>query len=121
LRRDPKVTILVYPADHPQESLEVRGEAAVVEDAGGDLIQALSRKYTGNPFDGDAGTDNERVMVRSRPAHVSHRNARRTRAPARAGSAAHTSGRFGPPRLFRRLSPTRAGPESCPSPVNSPA
>src|SRR5699024_11297878 len=37
LRRDPKVTILVYPADHPQESLEVRGEAAVVEDPGGDL------------------------------------------------------------------------------------
>ncbi|HLR27596.1 MAG TPA: PPOX class F420-dependent oxidoreductase [Ruania sp.] len=75
LRRDPKVTILVYPADHPQEYLEVRGEAAVAEDPDGDLIQALSRKYTGKPFEGDEGTDNERVIVRIRPEQVFHRNA----------------------------------------------
>src|SRR5699024_5359290 len=32
LRRDSKVTILVYPADNPQEYLEVRGQAVLVDD-----------------------------------------------------------------------------------------
>jgi len=74
LRRDSKVTILVYPADNPQEYLEVRGQAVLVDDPDGDLIQALSRKYTGKPFTADEGTGNERVIVRIRPERVFHRN-----------------------------------------------
>ena len=74
LRRDPRATILVYPADDPQEYVEVRGEATVEDDPTGSLIQALSQKYTGQPFTGDDGTDNQRVVVRLRPRHVVHRS-----------------------------------------------
>lgn len=73
LRRDPRATMLVYPTDNPQEYVEVRGEATLEDDPSGSLIQALSQKYTGQPFTGDHGTDNERVVVRLRPRHVVHR------------------------------------------------
>ncbi len=73
LRRDPRATMLLYPADNPQEYVEVRGEATLEDDPTGSLIQALSQKYTGQPFTGDTGTDNERVLVRIRPQHVVHR------------------------------------------------
>lgn len=73
LRRNPQAAVLVYPVDDPQEYLEVRGEAMVSGDPGGGLIQALSRKYTGKPFTGDEGTDNERVIVRLHPERVFHR------------------------------------------------
>lgn len=75
LRRDPQATMLVYPADNPQEYVEVRGEATLEDDPAGSLIQALSQKYTGGPFTGDEGTDHERVVVRLRPRRVVHRTA----------------------------------------------
>lgn len=74
LRRNPRATMLVYPADNPQEYVEIRGEARLEDDPTGALIQALSQKYTGQPFTGDAGTDNERVVVRLRPVRVVHRS-----------------------------------------------
>ena len=73
LCRDPRATLLVYPADNPQEYLELRGAVTVEDDPSGSLIQALSQKYTGEPFTEDEGTDHERVIVRLRPEHVVHR------------------------------------------------
>lgn len=74
LRRNPRATMLVYPADNPQEYVEVRGEVTLEDDPTGSLIQALSQKYTGQPFTGDDGTEHERVVVRLRPRHVVHRS-----------------------------------------------
>src|SRR5699024_229104 len=62
LRRNPRATMLVYPADNPQEYVEVRGEVTLEDDPTGSLIQALSQKYTGQPFTGDDGTAHERVV-----------------------------------------------------------
>lgn len=73
LRRDPRATMLLYPADDPQEYVEVRGEVTLEDDPDGALIQALSQKYTGQPFTGDESTDNQRVVVRLHPQHVVHR------------------------------------------------
>lgn len=73
LRRDPRATLLVYPADDPQEYVEIRGEVTIDEDPTGSLIQALSQKYTGGPYTEDDGTDHERVIIRLHPRHVVHR------------------------------------------------
>lgn len=73
LRRDPRATLLVYPADDPQEYVEVRGSVTVEDDPTGSLIQALSHKYTGGPYTEDEGTDHERVILRLRPEYVVHR------------------------------------------------
>ncbi|HIZ37423.1 MAG TPA: PPOX class F420-dependent oxidoreductase [Candidatus Ruania gallistercoris] len=73
LRRDPRATLLLYPADNPQEYVEIRGQVTLDDDPDGSLIQALSQKYTGKPYTADEGTDHERVVVRLRPHHVVHR------------------------------------------------
>ncbi|MEV0280885.1 PPOX class F420-dependent oxidoreductase [Streptomyces sp. NPDC050610] len=69
LRRDPRVTVLVNPADAPYTYAEVRGTATVSTDTGG-LIDELSRKYTGRAYaDFNPGSvqDAERVVVRITP------------------------------------------------------
>ena len=52
LRRDPRVALSVVAADNPFEPVVIRGH--VVEwidgDAGWEIIDALSRKYTGGPY-----------------------------------------------------------------------
>jgi len=73
LRGDPRATLLVYPADNPQEYVEVRGTVSIEDDPSGSLIQALSQKYTGEPFTEDEGTDRQRVILRLRPERVVHR------------------------------------------------
>ena len=69
LVRDPRATVLIYPADEPYSYVEVRGRVTLTDDGGAELIQTLSRKYTGQPYEADApGT--ERVVVRIRPERV---------------------------------------------------
>lgn len=68
---DPRVTILVSPRDAPYSYLEVRGTATMTEEGGRELIDEFSEKYTGvRPYQGDAGTDNVRVVVRVTPDKV---------------------------------------------------
>ncbi|MEV0261504.1 PPOX class F420-dependent oxidoreductase [Streptomyces sp. NPDC050617] len=69
LRRDPRITVLLNPADAPYTYAEIRGTAAITTDTGG-LIDELSRKYTGRDyadFNPTAGQDGERVVVRITP------------------------------------------------------
>ncbi|MBK5248493.1 MAG: PPOX class F420-dependent oxidoreductase [Actinomycetales bacterium] len=71
LERDPRASVLIYPADSPYTYLEIRGSVTLEDDPTGALIQALNRKYTGGErYTGDDGTDHERVIVRVHPTNV---------------------------------------------------
>ncbi|MFJ2774120.1 PPOX class F420-dependent oxidoreductase [Streptomyces sp. NPDC087300] len=67
LRRDPRVTVLVQPFDAPYTYAEIRGTATMTTEGGQELIDELSRKYTGKDYaDFNPGSkdDSERVVVR---------------------------------------------------------
>ncbi|MFF7410639.1 PPOX class F420-dependent oxidoreductase [Streptomyces lydicus] len=73
LRRDPRVSVVVQPSDSPYTYAEVRGSATLTTEGGQELIDELSRKYTGKPyaeFNPEAGKDAERVVVRITPRKV---------------------------------------------------
>ncbi|WP_432096009.1 PPOX class F420-dependent oxidoreductase [Streptomyces sp. bgisy100] len=73
LRRDPRVTVLVNPADAPYTYAEIRGTATLTTEGGRELIDALSMKYAGKPyadFNPASGQDAERVVVRITPRKV---------------------------------------------------
>ncbi|WP_433499536.1 PPOX class F420-dependent oxidoreductase [Sphaerimonospora sp. CA-214678] len=64
--RDPRVSIVVIDAANPYRYAEVRGTATLADDKTGELIQELSRKYTGQDWV-EADPDGERVIVRITP------------------------------------------------------
>ncbi|MFK0293444.1 PPOX class F420-dependent oxidoreductase [Streptomyces sp. NPDC090442] len=73
LRRDPRVSVVVQPFDAPYTYAEIRGEATLSTEGGQQLIDELSRKYTGKAyaeFNADAVDDAERVVVRITPRKV---------------------------------------------------
>ncbi len=73
LSRDPRITLLVNPADAPYTYAEIRGTATLTADPDNELIDALSRKYTGKEyadFNPAAKDDAERVVVRISPRKV---------------------------------------------------
>ncbi|GAA2915154.1 hypothetical protein GCM10020221_08540 [Streptomyces thioluteus] len=73
LRRDPRVTVLVNPPNAPYTYAEVRGTATITTEGGPELIDELSRKYTGKDyadFNPAAGEDAQRVVVRIAPRKV---------------------------------------------------
>ncbi|MER6782964.1 MULTISPECIES: PPOX class F420-dependent oxidoreductase [unclassified Streptomyces] len=73
LRRDPRVTVMINPANAPYTYAEIRGEATVTTEGGPELIDELSRKYTGKDyadFNPAAGDDDQRVVVRITPRKV---------------------------------------------------
>ncbi|MBB5934465.1 PPOX class probable F420-dependent enzyme [Streptomyces zagrosensis] len=73
LAADPRVTVLVNPADAPYTYAEIRGTATVTTEGAQELIDELSRKYTGKDyaeFNPRAGEDNERVVIRVTPRKV---------------------------------------------------
>ena len=68
LERDPRVTLLVYPADNPYSYVEVRGTVTMAEEGGVELIDRLAAKYRGlDRYPWDDGTGNVRDVVRLRP------------------------------------------------------
>lgn len=70
LRRDPRVTVVVQPFDAPYTYAEIRGNATLSSVGADDLINELSRKYTGKPyaeFNSAAAQDAPRVTVRVTP------------------------------------------------------
>ncbi|MFC5906044.1 PPOX class F420-dependent oxidoreductase [Streptacidiphilus monticola] len=69
LRRDPRISVLIYPREKPYTYLEVRGVAELTREGGRELIDALSRKYTGADYTAD-GPDDVRVVVRVRARKV---------------------------------------------------
>jgi PPOX class probable F420-dependent enzyme len=52
LRRDPRVAISLTPADNPFQPVIIRGKVVewVDGDAGWEIIDRLSTKYTGGPY-----------------------------------------------------------------------
>jgi len=63
-RRDPRVSVLIHDKTDPYTYVEVRGSVTMTTDGGPELIQTLSRAYTGEGFSGDIGTDRIRLVVR---------------------------------------------------------
>jgi PPOX class probable F420-dependent enzyme len=47
LERDPRVTVMVQPADAPYSYAEIRGTASLTTEGGQELIDELARKYVG--------------------------------------------------------------------------
>ncbi|MEV5506269.1 PPOX class F420-dependent oxidoreductase [Streptomyces orinoci] len=73
LRRDPRVTVLINPHNAPYTYAEIRGTATLTTEGGQQLINELSRKYTGKDyadFNPAAQDDAERVVVRITPRKV---------------------------------------------------
>ncbi|MFD8571080.1 PPOX class F420-dependent oxidoreductase [Streptomyces sp. NPDC057694] len=73
LRRDPRVTVLVQPADNPYAYAEIRGTVEITTEGGQELIDELSLKYTGKKyaeFNASSADDAERVVVRVRARKV---------------------------------------------------
>ncbi|MFI6922082.1 PPOX class F420-dependent oxidoreductase [Nonomuraea spiralis] len=69
--RDPRTSLLVIDPDNPYRYVEVRGRVAVEEDPEGELIEELSQKYRGQPWQDKPGT--ERLIIRIRPDKVTVR------------------------------------------------
>ncbi|MCR8574071.1 PPOX class F420-dependent oxidoreductase [Streptomyces sp. Isolate_219] len=73
IRRDPRVSVVVQPSDAPYTYAEVRGTASLSTEGGQELIDELSRKYTGKlyaDFNPAGITDDESVVVRITPRKV---------------------------------------------------
>ncbi|WP_424210814.1 PPOX class F420-dependent oxidoreductase [Streptomyces sp. BI20] len=73
LRRDPRVTVLINPPAAPYTYAEVRGTVEMTTEGGPELIDALSRKYTGKDyadFNPASKDDDTRVVVRVRARKV---------------------------------------------------
>jgi PPOX class probable F420-dependent enzyme len=68
LTRDPRASVLVYPADNPYSYAEVRGSVSITDDPSAALINELALKYTGEPFGKRA--HEQRVIVRITPDRV---------------------------------------------------
>ncbi|MCT2592795.1 PPOX class F420-dependent oxidoreductase [Streptomyces sp. N2-109] len=73
LRRDPRVTVVVQPADEPYTYAEIRGTATMTTEGGPELIDELARKYEGKSyaeFNPRSGEDAPRIVVRITPSKV---------------------------------------------------
>ncbi|MGY1577261.1 PPOX class F420-dependent oxidoreductase [Streptomyces sp. MN13] len=73
MRRDPRVTVMINPPNAPYTYAEVRGSATLTTEGGQELINELSRHYTGKDyadFNPAAKDDAQRVVVRITPRKV---------------------------------------------------
>jgi PPOX class probable F420-dependent enzyme len=73
LQRDPRVTAVVLNPESPYEYAEIRGTAEMTTDDGHELVDEISRKYTGKDykdFNPASVDDAQRVIVRIRPQKV---------------------------------------------------
>lgn len=73
LRRDPRVSLMINPPDAPYTYAEIRGSAALSTEGAQELIDELSRKYTGKDyatFNPASKDDAQRVVVRVTPEKV---------------------------------------------------
>ncbi|TDC97226.1 PPOX class F420-dependent oxidoreductase [Nonomuraea deserti] len=69
--RDPRASLLVIDPDNPYRYVEVRGRVTMTSDPEGALIEELSQKYRGQPWEDKPGT--ERLIVRISPDKVTLR------------------------------------------------
>ncbi|GII57561.1 PPOX class F420-dependent enzyme [Planotetraspora thailandica] len=67
--RDPRVAIVVIDPANPYRYAEIRGTVSLEDDPEGSLIQTLSLKYAGKPYE-EQNPDNQRVIARIAPQKV---------------------------------------------------
>ncbi|XVU29634.1 TIGR03618 family F420-dependent PPOX class oxidoreductase [Actinoplanes sp. CA-054009] len=71
IRRDPRVTVLVYDRRRPTRYVEIRGRATVVDEGGAALVNELAHRYTGQDHViGAPAEEADRVVLRITPDHV---------------------------------------------------
>ncbi|WP_406390079.1 PPOX class F420-dependent oxidoreductase [Streptomyces sp. NBC_00887] len=73
LRTDPRITVMINPANAPYTYAEIRGSATLTTQGGRQLIDTLSRKYTGkdySDFNPASKDDSDRVVIRITPRKV---------------------------------------------------
>ncbi|MFD9542420.1 PPOX class F420-dependent oxidoreductase [Streptomyces sp. NPDC060022] len=73
LRTDPRITVMINPANAPYTYAEIRGSATLTTQGGQQLIDTLSRKYTGkdySDFNPASKDDADRVVIRITPRKV---------------------------------------------------
>ncbi|MEU1787395.1 PPOX class F420-dependent oxidoreductase [Streptomyces sparsogenes] len=73
LDRDPRVSVVVQPADAPYTYAEIRGTATYTTEGADELIDELSLKYTGKKyaeFNPASAEDAQRIAVRITPRKV---------------------------------------------------
>lgn len=76
IRRDPRVSVVVQPADNPYMYAEIRGTAGLTTEGGRELIDELAQKYVGKKyveFNPASAHEAERVVVRVTPRKVAGR------------------------------------------------
>ncbi|SOD64247.1 PPOX class probable F420-dependent enzyme [Streptomyces zhaozhouensis] len=75
LERDPRVTVMVNPADNPYTYAAIHGTATLVPDPDSALIDELSRKYTGKPYAefNPSAEGEQRLAVRITPTRITGR------------------------------------------------
>lgn len=65
MERDPRVTFVIYDKDNPYQYIQVHGKASFSEEGRFELIDSLSKRYTGNPvYQGQKG---DRIVVSITP------------------------------------------------------
>ncbi|TML27223.1 MAG: PPOX class F420-dependent oxidoreductase [Actinobacteria bacterium] len=69
LERDPRVSVVLYDPADGYSYVEVRGTVSMTEEGGDELINELSRKYTGEAFT-ESRPGAVRVVFRITPTHV---------------------------------------------------
>ncbi|WP_019549222.1 PPOX class F420-dependent oxidoreductase [Streptomyces sulphureus] len=73
LQRDPRVSVVVQPAEDPYLYAEIRGKATLTTEGGQQLIDELAQKYVGRPyaeFNPSSAGEAERLVVRITPRKV---------------------------------------------------
>ncbi|OEV10025.1 PPOX class probable F420-dependent enzyme [Streptomyces sp. Amel2xB2] len=76
LERDPRVSVVVQPADAPYSYAEIRGTVTMTTEGGKELIDELAQKYVGKnyaEFNPGWEQDAERVVVRVTPRRIAGR------------------------------------------------
>ncbi len=72
LKRDPRVTVLVYEAGNPYHFVEIRGTATGTLDGADEHINALAKKYIGQDEYPYRQPGEQRIKFVIEPAHVRH-------------------------------------------------
>jgi PPOX class probable F420-dependent enzyme len=72
MQRDRRIALTILDPNNPYRFLQVRGELSEITTEGArDHINQLSAKYTGNPVYQSGASDEQRVIYRLKPEHVS--------------------------------------------------
>jgi PPOX class probable F420-dependent enzyme len=72
LERDPRATVVVYPADNPYDYVEIRGTATETTDGADEHINLLAKKYLGQDEYPFRQPGEQRVKILIEPEHVRH-------------------------------------------------